>query len=66
MVMDTTDRDRLSPAKKRLTEIERRIGPFMPKPVVKSGVKHGEWHSGYNPPPSEQSPRRGSSTKATK
>jgi hypothetical protein len=66
MAMDASNPDRLTPARKRLAELERRIGPFMPKPAVKSGVKRGEWHSGDNPPPLEESTRRGSAKKATK
>jgi len=46
--MDTSSKGRLAPARRRLADLEQRIGPFMPKPVVRSGVKRGEWHSGYN------------------
>jgi hypothetical protein len=37
--------ERLEEGKKRLADIERRIGPYMPKIRVREGVKRGEWRS---------------------
>jgi hypothetical protein len=56
--MNTNGKDRLAAARGRLADLERRIGPFMPKPVVRSGVKRGEWHSGYNRQAQEEASRR--------
>jgi hypothetical protein len=37
--------DRLEEGRKRLADIERRIGPYMPKIKVREGVKRSEWRS---------------------
>jgi hypothetical protein len=36
---------RLEEGKRRLADIERRIGPYMPKIKVRDGAKKSEWRS---------------------
>jgi hypothetical protein len=48
MDKESQDKDkRLEEGKRRLEDIERRIGRFMPKVVSKEGVRRGEWRSDY-------------------
>ena len=46
-VGETVKAERIEEGKKRLEEIERRVGRFMPKGTMKEGVKRGEWRSDY-------------------
>jgi hypothetical protein len=41
--MTEASQERLEQAKKRLADIERRIGPFMPKITIREGIKRTEW-----------------------
>jgi hypothetical protein len=43
--MSDATEQRIEDAKSRLADIERRLRPFMRKPVVRDGVKRGEWRS---------------------
>lgn len=44
-MLDETTEDRLEAGKKRLADIERRIGIFMPKTTGREGAKRSEWRS---------------------
>jgi hypothetical protein len=43
--MAETAENRLEEGKKRLADIERRIGPYMPKIKVRDGARRTEWRS---------------------
>jgi hypothetical protein len=44
-MLDKAAEDRLEAGKKRLADIERRIGIFMPKTTGRQGAKRTEWRS---------------------
>jgi hypothetical protein len=50
--------DRLEEGRKRLAEIERRIGPFMPKVKVRDGVKRTEWRSDNSALKAHRAPKK--------
>jgi len=50
--------DRLEEGRKRLADIERRIGPFMPKIKVREGVKRNEWRSDNTAIRSQRAPKK--------
>jgi hypothetical protein len=46
--------ERLEEGKKRLADIERRIGPYMPRIKVRDAVKRSEWRSDNSAPKSHR------------
>jgi hypothetical protein len=56
--MTEANQERLEQGKKRLAEIEKRIGPFMPKIKVREGIKRTEWRHENTAVRTERSPKK--------
>jgi hypothetical protein len=54
--MTEANQERLEQGKKRLADIEKRIGPFMPK--IREGIKRTEWRHEDTAVRTEQPPKK--------
>jgi hypothetical protein len=56
-LMTESGKAKLEEGKKRLTDVEKRIGPYMPKIKTRSGVKRSEWRADNTAIRAQRSPK---------